>query len=138
MTAVGCDVPGGLELQSGQGLIMEALPNFGLPATVETFNGGLKPGFPRRGKYRDNSQAQAEPDHPAHAIGKAVISLEAGVIVELSVSRNAKTTPVLAQSRNDFGGGDCLIRPACNQTSMERDGGQDDQRECHPQSSGLR
>jgi hypothetical protein len=104
---------------------MEALPDFGLPATVETFNGGLKPGFPRRGKDRGNSQAQAEPDHPADAIGGAVIALETGVIVELRVSRQAKITPVLAHSRKDFSGGDVSIGPTCDQTSMKRDGRED-------------
>lgn len=56
MTAVGCDVPSRLELQSDQGLVMEALPNFGLPATIKTFNGSLKPGFPRRGKDGGNTK----------------------------------------------------------------------------------
>lgn len=54
-----------------------------------------------------------------------MISLEAGVIVELGVSRKATTTPVLAHSRNDLGGGDVSIRPACDQTSMERDRSED-------------
>jgi len=93
--------PSGLKLQSGQGLVMKTLPNFA--RTIETFNGGLKPvsrGGVKTGVTPKLNQSRITPA----AIGGAVISLEAGVIVELGVSRQARITPVVAHSRNDFGG----------------------------------
>lgn len=125
VAAVGCDVSGGLDLQSSQGLVMEALPDFGLPTAVETLDGSLKTGFSRRGKDGSDAQAQAKPDHPADRIGGAVVPLEAGVVVELSVSRQAKSTPVLAHGRDDFGGWDVSVRPAGYQAAVERDPGKD-------------
>ena len=64
VAAVGCDVSGPLHLQSSQGLVVEALPDFGLPTSIETLDGSLKPGFPRRSKDGGDAQAQTKPDHP--------------------------------------------------------------------------
>src|SRR4029077_9385942 len=43
--AVGADVAAGLRLKVGQGIIVEATPDFGLPAAIEVFDGGLEAGF---------------------------------------------------------------------------------------------
>jgi hypothetical protein len=110
-TAVGGDVSIGLELQSSQRLIMKALPDLGLPAAIETLDSGLESGFSRWSKDRGNAQAQTKPDHTADAIGGAVVSLEAGVIVELDISGKAQGAPVLAQCGDDFGSWDISIWP---------------------------
>lgn len=100
---------------------MEALPDLGLPAGIETLDGGLESGFSRWGKDGGDTQAQTKPNHAADAIGESVVSLEAGVIVELGISRKAQDAPVLAQGRDDFGGWDISIRPGACQSAVKRD-----------------
>jgi hypothetical protein len=104
---------------------MEALPDFGLPTPVETLDGSLKTGFSRRGKDGGDAQAQAKPNHPADSLRGAMVPLEAGVVVELDVSRQTEGTPVLAHGGDHFGGWDVSVRPTGYQATVEGDPGKD-------------
>lgn len=64
---VGDRILSGLRLQVRKGVEMEALPNFGLPASVEAFDSGLEAGFPWRSKDCGHSQAQAKADDSSNA-----------------------------------------------------------------------
>jgi hypothetical protein len=105
--------------------MMEALPDFGLPAGVEAFDSGLKACFPRRRKDWGDPQAQAQSHDPADSVRKVVGSLKAGIVVELRIGGKAKGPPVLDEGINDFGSRYAAIRPRGYEAAVKRDAGED-------------
>jgi hypothetical protein len=100
----------------------EALDDLGLPESVERFDGGLEAGLARRGEDGDDVQREAQPNDAAQSIGSIVGPLEAGVVVELSVGRQAVPPPTLQQSLEDEIGGDVETRPGIDEPAMKGDG----------------
>lgn len=121
----GVDVSAGAFAQVVEGVWEEAIPDFGLPESVEGFDGGLEAGFARRGKDGRDAEAQAQADDASQGIGKIMWSLEAGVVVELSVSGQADEPPVFEEAVEDDVGDDALVRPGSVETAMEGDAGED-------------
>jgi len=100
---------GRLGLQAHQGLMRDTAPHFGLPAPMVTLKRRLKPAFLRRGEDRDDSQAATDAEHPPDGIGMLMRALEAGIVVEWGLARQAPCLPVLQQGARDDHGGD--VRP---------------------------
>ena len=104
---------------------MEALPNFGLPASVEAFDSGLEAGFPWRSKDCGHSQAQAKADDSSNGVLKLVSALETSVVVKLGIGWQPKGLPVFNQGLDHCVSEDGAIGPRCNQTSVQRYGVED-------------
>ena len=120
--AVRGDVGAGALLQSAQVRMPPALPDFLLPAVIEAFDVGLETGFARRGKHRDDAEAQAEVNHAAQTIGERVRTLKAGVVVKLGEVGAAVGAPVFDQGGKDIVGGEAGTRPALGQLAVQRQG----------------
>ena len=119
---VGDGILGRMDLQGGKRVEMEALPNFSLPASVETFDSGLEAGFPWRSKDCGHSQAQAKTDHASKGVAKLVGALETGVVVKLDIGRQPKGSPVLNQGLDHRMSEDGPSWPRGNQSSVQRHG----------------
>lgn len=101
---------------------LKAMDDFGLPESVEGFDGGLEAGFTRRSEDRSNAEGQAKPDDASEGIGDIMGSLEAGVVVELGISGQAVVAPVELESGKDEVGGDVAARPGRDKPAMQGDG----------------
>jgi hypothetical protein len=119
--AMGLDVAGRSELQITERVVMKALPNFGLPASIEALNGGLKAGLQRWSKHRGNPKPQAETNHATDGIGKLVSPLKQCVVVKLRKARQTKGASMLSQSGHDEISADGIDRPGGHQPSVQRD-----------------
>ena len=110
--AVGGNVGTGTPLQGGQVRMAPAVPDFLLPAVIETFDVGLEAGFARRRKDGNDPEAEAEMHHAAQTVGEGVRALKAGVVVELAKSgwpwarqcstRAARTSAVVKRTRGQL------------------------------------
>ena len=67
--------------------------------------------------------AQADPGHPADAVGMFVGATEAGIVVELGVPGQADGPPVLEQQPHGRFRRDVAERPGGGQAAMQRDPG---------------
>jgi hypothetical protein len=105
------DVAVGAFLESAQGRMLEASPHFGLPTAIEAFDGGLEAGFARRDENGNHLQAEAKADDATQGIGIKVGTLKARVIVELSIRRQAKGSPMAQNEFQSVGGTNGLARP---------------------------
>ena len=114
------DVGAGAGLQGPQVRMVPAVPDFLLPAMVETFDVGLEAGFAWRRKHRDDAQAQAEMNHAAQTIGVSVRPLKAGVVVELGEVGMAVGTPMFGQGGEDIVGGEAGAWSALGQLAVQR------------------
>ena len=74
--------------------VVEAVPDFLLPQMIEAFVEVLRPVFSRWGKHGRDAQRKAEPDDLSQDVRMGVRSLEARIVIELSVSRAAVCSPV--------------------------------------------
>jgi len=104
---------------------VKSIPNVGLPAAVETFDGGLKAGFTWGHKDRDDGKTEAETDDTSDAVGMLLRPEKAVVVVELGIAGQAELAPVIDQQEHDVFGEHFAGRPGLHQTAVERDGGQD-------------
>ncbi len=121
----GLDVFGGLDLEGKQGVVLEARPDFGLPAAVVALDGSLEAGLTRRGEDGDDLKGEAEANDAADGVGKLMSALEAGVVVELSVGGQADVLPVGLQGLKGLSGGDEGPGPRLHQAAVERDAVED-------------
>ena len=119
--AIGSHVPSRLCLYRRQRVIMEALPDFSLPAGIVTFDCRLKAGFLDRGEHGDNFQAQTKSHDTADRVPKLMSPLETGVVIKLSVSRKPKDAPMLGEGFYSTSGRNGGIRPRGDQSTVERD-----------------
>src|SRR5258706_2143404 len=106
-------------LQIGNRVVMESLPDFSLPVTVEALNGRLKAGFLRRSKHWSHLQTQTQPNHSTDGIGKLMVALEKRVIVELSKAGQAQRTPMFHQHLQYGRRIDYVSGPRSDQTSVQ-------------------
>lgn len=118
--AVGHGIFGRLSLHGGQGVEMEALPDFSLPTSVKAFDGSLESGFSWRSKDRGYSQAQAKADDASDGVPKLVSALKTGVVIKLGVGRQPERFPVFNQGLNNRMSEDGAIWPRGDQTSVQR------------------
>jgi len=119
--AAGLDVFGRLDLECKQGVMLEARPDFGLPAAVVALDGSLEAGLTRRGEDGDDLKGEAEANDAADGVGKLMSALEAGVVVELSVGGQADVLPVGSQRLKGLSGGDEGPGPRLHQAAVKRD-----------------
>jgi hypothetical protein len=99
---------------------MKAVPYLRLPSRVVAFDGSLETGFSGRSKDRGTPQAQTEKNQPSQSVAELVSALEASVVIELGVSRQAKDFPVLDHGLDRRTSKDSAIWPRSNQTAMRR------------------
>jgi len=121
-TLRGQDVAFGSLLELGEIGGNESMNDLALPESVERFDGGLEAGLARRSEDGSDVEGEAQPDDASESVGEIVGSLEAGVVVELSVSGQAVLTPASQQGLEDEVGGDVEARPGIDEPTMERDG----------------
>jgi len=104
--------------------MQEAVPDFGLPTSVETLDGGLEPCFVGCGEDRRDLQAEAETDDAANGIGMLPGTRESIVVVELDVSRQSPIAPMPKQCLDDCRRGDPPFGPHRGQPSVKRNSGE--------------
>ena len=129
----GVALPGGgdVSLRSlpeiSQSRMDESIPDFGLPAPVEAFDGRLESRFVGGCKDRRDVETQAQPDDAADGIAMLSGTCEAVVVVELSKAWQSAGVPVLQQRVDDGRGRDLSFGPDRSQTAMQRDSRQNRQ-----------
>src|SRR5579884_406818 len=112
-------------LQGGQRLMVEAGPDFSLPAPVKAFNGRLKAHLLWRHKDRRDPKTQANPHHPADHVGIVMGAMEPRLVVELGIGRQANHAPVGDQQIRNEASREPLRGPRIRFSAVQRDAGQD-------------
>lgn len=74
--------------------MVETLPDFGLPETIEVFDHGLEAVFPWGDKNRCDPQAQTDTHDATQHIGMVVTALKTRIVVELDEVRQPLLTPI--------------------------------------------
>lgn len=115
------DVTLGSELEIFNGDVLKPSPHFGLPLTIEVLHGRLKARFSRRSEYRNDSKAKRDSHDSAHDITMLMGALKDGVVIELSVMRQAEQPPVIENELKGDRRGDGRSRPAGDQASVKGD-----------------
>lgn len=119
------DELGGLILERFEGVVVEASPDFGLPATVVAFDGGLEAGFAWRSEDRSHLERKANSGDATQIVGVMVRALEAGVVIELSVTGQTELAPVFEQSGHRDPGRDGGSGPGTCQATVKGDSVED-------------
>lgn len=112
-------------LEMRQIAMHKAVPDFGLPAAIVVFNGGLEAGFAWGSKDGNDFQLQAQAHDPTDGIGVMMSALEEGIVVELGVGREAVLAPVRGEIGQHQIGAEDRMRPGTRQAAQERDGVED-------------
>ena len=123
----GGDIVARALLQLPERLIFVTLPDFGLPKTIEAFDGGLESSFVGWCEDGCDSQAQAQSNDSTDSIGMLPWSGESIVVVELGIVGQSELPPVLHQTADHIGGGDGRTWPNAGNSRQNRDGGEDAQ-----------
>jgi hypothetical protein len=105
--------------ESFDGGVLEACPDFGLPASVESFDSCLEAHLARGREDGGQSQAEAKASHSADRVGELMSSLEAGVVVELSVAGESEAAPVLDERLDRHFGRYLADGPGDGQAAMQ-------------------
>lgn len=113
------DVSPGALLEVVQTGVLEPIPDLGLPASVEAFDGRLESGFVGDRKDRHHVQTQAHPDDSTDGIGMLTGPGETIVVVELRTAWQPPHPPMFEQGLDDRLGGDFSFRPGDSQASMQ-------------------
>jgi hypothetical protein len=122
---VGGEVTGGPGLEVREGVVMETRPHLGLPLGIEPFDGGLKARLPRGSKDGHDLEGQTEPDDTSHGIGMLMVSLKAGIMIELGKRRQSPGAPMLQQGVHGRLGRDDGHRPGGHEPAVQSDAGED-------------
>src|SRR6267142_3846066 len=108
-------------LEIGDGGMLEASPDLGLPAAIEGFNSVLEARFARGSKCRYDAEQQAHAHDSTDDVGELMRSLEDRGIVELGVGGQTKGTPATQEQLEHVGSHDRLTWPAGWQPSVNGD-----------------
>lgn len=119
------DVAGGVAPQGRQRPEEEAPPDLGGVQAVEVLDGILETELPRGDKDGGNIELQAEPYHPTEDISMLMRSLEARVVIELSVGRAPHRLPMRDETGHDPARGRGAKGPGGGQPAVERDARED-------------
>jgi hypothetical protein len=106
--------------QSRQAGMFEALPDLGLPQSVEALDSGLESRFVGRREDGCDVQAQAEANDTPHGVEMLSRASEAIVVVELSEFGQTESPPVLDQVFHRLGRSDGSARPGSRQPTQQR------------------
>src|SRR5437763_1571095 len=112
--ARGDDVAIGVLEKLEQRYAFEAMPDLGLPSTVQTLDCGLEARLPRRSKNRDHTEQQAGSHDTADDIGVPIRADEHVAVVELHVARQPEFGPMLDEQNGCSFGCDRVLRPGRN------------------------
>jgi len=117
--AAGGDVAIGASFECCETFVFESIPDLGLPAAVEAFDGRLEASLV--GHHEDGSdlEAETEANDPSDRIGIVVWSGEAVVVVELGVGGQAHFGPMFQERFEDELGGHASSRPGDGQAAMQ-------------------
>ena len=96
-----------------------SLPDFGLPQTVEAFDGVLHSMLQRRHEHRDHRELQAQAADAAHGMGKLMCALKHRVVIELRIVWQSIAFPTPAQAQNCVLGTPVLKRPGIGERPMQ-------------------
>ena len=121
----GGDVSSRTSAELGEIAMDKAIPDLALPAAVVVFDSGLEAGFPRGCKDGSDLELQAEADDAAESIGVLMRALKEGVVIELSVGRQAMLAPVIGEIGEDEIGAQTGMGPGAGQATVQRDGIED-------------
>jgi hypothetical protein len=101
-SVTGCfDVPCRFLPERIERIVMESIPDLGLPPAVEILDQGLKPHLPRWGEHGSDTQAQAQSHHSANDVGMLMGTLEDSVVVKLCICWKSNLSPMADQCFND-------------------------------------
>lgn len=92
----------GMARQRLEMVVLETLPNLGLPAAVVVLDGRLETSLSGRREDRDDAPLQAQAEDAAERVGPLMGPLEDGVVVELGIAGQALLPPV-GDQRGDRG-----------------------------------
>ena len=112
-------------LEVGQRAVVESTPDFLLPAPIEILGGVLQAGFSRWCEHGDDAEAQTQPHDAPEGIAMLMRALEAIVIVELGVGRQADFPPVPFNQGQDLCGCEGRTGPGSWDVAVNRGRGQD-------------
>jgi len=119
------DEPIGAGVERRQRLVMEAAPDFRLPAPIEVLDGVLEPVLAWRCEDGDHTKTQTEAHDTAHHVPVLMRSLKARVIVKLGIRGKPHGSPVREECRHRRRRGEDRARPRANQAAMQRDAVED-------------
>jgi hypothetical protein len=109
-----------LLLQARQALMLEALPDVGLPVAIVVLDGGLEAKLTRRHKHGHDGQLQAQSANRADGIRMLMRSLKEGIVIELGVAGQPPSLPVLKAAFSYQGGREVLFGPGGSQVAVKR------------------
>jgi hypothetical protein len=95
-----------------EGRMLEASPDLGLPATVETLDGILKARLTGRSEDRGNAKQQTDAHDTTDDVAVLMWPLENRCIVELCVARKTERPPSSGEQLDNVGSRDRLTWPA--------------------------
>jgi hypothetical protein len=100
--------------------MFEALPDFGLPESVEALDRGLKSSFVGWREDGCDAEAQAQPNDTTHCIEMLSRTGKTIVVVELSEFGQTESPPVPDQVFHGLGRSDRGARPGSRQPAQQR------------------
>jgi hypothetical protein len=106
--------------QSRHAGMFEALPDLGLPESVEALDSGLESRFVGRRENGRDAEAQAQANDTTHRVGMLARAGESIVVVELGEFGQTESPPVLDQVFHRLGGSDAGARPSRRQPAEQR------------------
>jgi hypothetical protein len=121
LEVMGDDEAFGAVLQTGAGSVVEAPPDFGLPEMIEGLDLVLNAVLARGSEDGRNPQAQAEQSDRAKSVRMVVRTMEAQIVIELSIDGEAVGSPVGQHRDLGEAGGNCWVQETAAKPSMQRD-----------------
>jgi len=99
---------------------LEALPDLGLPKTVEAFDAVLKARLAWGRKDRNDPQSQTQTTHSPDGVRPLMSSLEDGIVVELREAGQTQLKPALNEAVEHTLGANVLTGPSLDFSGVQR------------------
>jgi hypothetical protein len=112
----------GMASEGNEIVVLETLPNFGLPAAVVILDGGLEARLSWRREDRHHAQLKAQTHDAAERVGPLMGTLEDGVVVKLSVAGQAVLAPIGNQCDHRSFRGPRRAEPTAAQAAVQAHG----------------